>query len=281
MWSPGARERTPGAHRLDDPGALVPAAVGEVGDLAVGLGHVVVGVAQARGHQPDQHLVVPRDRPGRPRRPPTGRVAPTATPLWSSWRGSLRSCRFALRTPKRHEQARRTERADAGGDAESGPAPQILQGPDVAVDAPVAGSQGPDDEWRPRASVATDSQPSPGRKMKNPLCRWLVMRATSMVPTTPARGHRGEEADRQGILQLISLREAVQPWRIPGFMPRLSNHRAVSPDPAPAKKMWLIPCARNTTARPSRSTSRAKSVECSVRSPKRAPPWNRITSQTS
>ncbi len=35
-------------------------------------------------------------------------------------------------------------------------------------------------------STMTYSQPSPGRKMKNPFLRWLVIQATSMTPTTPA-----------------------------------------------------------------------------------------------
>ena len=35
-------------------------------------------------------------------------------------------------------------------------------------------------------SVITYSQPSPGRKMKNPLPRWLIAHATAMTPTMPA-----------------------------------------------------------------------------------------------
>jgi hypothetical protein len=43
---------------LDNAGALMPAAVGEMADHAVALGDVVVGVAQPGGCHPDQHLVV-------------------------------------------------------------------------------------------------------------------------------------------------------------------------------------------------------------------------------
>jgi hypothetical protein len=50
----------PWADRLDDAGSLVPSAVGEVRHLAVRLGDVVVGVAQARGDEPDEHLVILR-----------------------------------------------------------------------------------------------------------------------------------------------------------------------------------------------------------------------------
>ena len=35
-------------------------------------------------------------------------------------------------------------------------------------------------------SVITYSQPSPGRKMKNPLPRWLIAHATAITPTMPA-----------------------------------------------------------------------------------------------
>jgi hypothetical protein len=48
----------PGADLRHDAGPLMPAAVGEVPDDAVGLGDVVVGVAQAGRDHPDQHLVV-------------------------------------------------------------------------------------------------------------------------------------------------------------------------------------------------------------------------------
>ena len=37
-----------------------------------------------------------------------------------------------------------------------------------------------------RASVMTYSHPSPGRKMKKPLPRWLITNATTITPITPA-----------------------------------------------------------------------------------------------
>jgi hypothetical protein len=56
-----ARFETPDTcpNLLHDPCALMAPAVGKVRDLPVGLGHVVVGVAEARSHHPDQHLMVP------------------------------------------------------------------------------------------------------------------------------------------------------------------------------------------------------------------------------
>jgi len=43
----------------------------------------------------------------------------------------------------------------------------------------------------------------------------------------PGRGDRGEEPEHQQRAAPISVRLAVQACRIPGFMPRLSNHRPV------------------------------------------------------
>ena len=48
------------ADRLDHPGALVAAAVGEVAGRHVTGGQVVVGVAQPGGHDLDEHLVLLR-----------------------------------------------------------------------------------------------------------------------------------------------------------------------------------------------------------------------------
>jgi hypothetical protein len=47
------------ADLLHDASTLVPAAVGEMMDYAIGLGDVIVGVAQSGCGHPDQHLVVP------------------------------------------------------------------------------------------------------------------------------------------------------------------------------------------------------------------------------
>jgi len=56
----GLKRAHPGSDGLDDTGTLVAAAVGEVGDLAIGFGDVVVGMTQPRRDEADQHFMVPR-----------------------------------------------------------------------------------------------------------------------------------------------------------------------------------------------------------------------------
>src|SRR5690606_26106429 len=75
--------------------------------------------------------------------------------------------------------------------------------------------------------VMTYSHPSPGRKMKNPLPRWLVTQATSMTPTTAAPPSGVSSPRASEMPAATSDRLASQAWTTPGRMPRLSNHRAV------------------------------------------------------
>ncbi len=84
--------------------------------------------------------------------------------------------------------------------------------------------------------VITYSHPSPGRKMKKPFPRWLVIQATSITPTTPAPASGVSRPRIRRVAAPTSVRLAVQAWRIPGFMPRLSNQRAV-PAILPPPKM--------------------------------------------
>ena len=76
-------------------------------------------------------------------------------------------------------------------------------------------------------STITYSQPSPGRKMKNPFLRWLVTQATTMTPTTPAPPNGVRSPSTRRAPAPISVMLAVQAWNHPGFMPRLSNQRPV------------------------------------------------------
>ena len=71
-WSPGATRVTPGADRLDDAGALV-AEHGRAGRLGGAVDRVQVGVADAAGVQPHQHLARPAAAPARARRPRAAR----------------------------------------------------------------------------------------------------------------------------------------------------------------------------------------------------------------
>ena len=59
-WSPGASEATSGADRLDDAGALVAEHGRRVAGRVGAGGGVEVGVADAAGGEPDQHLPGPR-----------------------------------------------------------------------------------------------------------------------------------------------------------------------------------------------------------------------------
>ena len=76
-------------------------------------------------------------------------------------------------------------------------------------------------------NTITYSQPSPGRKMKNPFFRWLVTQATTMTPTTPAPPTAVSRPNTSSTPAPISVILAVQAWNHPGLMPRLSNHRPV------------------------------------------------------
>src|SRR5205814_344299 len=90
--------------------------------------------------------------------------------------------------------------------------------------------------------------------MKNPFFRWLVTQATTIVPTTPAAANGVRNPTSSSAPDPISVRLASQAWTTPGFIPRLSNHRAV-PGILPPRKTWLIPCARKTTPSATRRTS--------------------------
>ena len=59
-WSPGATEATPVADPLDDAGALVAEHGRRVAGRVGARGGVEVGVADAAGDEPDQHLAGPR-----------------------------------------------------------------------------------------------------------------------------------------------------------------------------------------------------------------------------
>jgi hypothetical protein len=108
--------------------------------------------------------------------------------------------------------------------------------------------------------VITYSQPSPGRKMKKPLPRWLVTMATSITPITAAPPS-GVSRPRTSIAPpTTSVMLASQACTMPGFMPRLANQRPV-PAILPPPKMWLIPCASITAPTPQRSASRARLIE--------------------
>ena len=73
----------------------------------------------------------------------------------------------------------------------------------------------------------TYSQPSPGRKMKKPFFRWLVIQATTMTPTTPAPASGVSSPSTSRPPAPISTRLAIQAWRIPGRMPNEWNQRPV------------------------------------------------------
>src|SRR4051794_21993765 len=90
--------------------------------------------------------------------------------------------------------------------------------------------------------------------MKNPFFRWLVIQATTITPTTPAPASGVRRPTTSRAPEPISVRLASQAWRAPGFIPRLSNQRAV-PGIFPPRKTWLIPWARKTTPRTTRSRS--------------------------
>ncbi len=76
-------------------------------------------------------------------------------------------------------------------------------------------------------STITYSQPSPGRKMKKPFLRWLVIHATSMTPTTPAAATGVSTPSTSAPPAATSTRLAIQACRIPGRMPSDSNQRPV------------------------------------------------------
>ena len=71
--------------------------------------------------------------------------------------------------------------------------------------------------------------------MKKPFPRWLVIQATSITPTTPAPASGVSRPRIRRAAAPTSVRLAVQAWRIPGFMPRLSNQRAGPGDLAAAE----------------------------------------------
>ena len=76
-------------------------------------------------------------------------------------------------------------------------------------------------------STMTYSHPSPGRKMKKPLPRWLVIHATSITPTTPAAATGVSSPSTSSAPEAISTRLAIQAWRIPGRIPSEWNQRPV------------------------------------------------------
>ncbi len=108
--------------------------------------------------------------------------------------------------------------------------------------------------------VITYSQPSPGRKMKKPLPRWLVTMATSITPITAAPPSGVSRPSTSSAPPTTSVRLASQACTMPGFMPRLANQRAV-PAILPPPKMWLMPWASITAPTPHRSASRARLIE--------------------
>ena len=89
--------------------------------------------------------------------------------------------------------------ADAGDqrDHEPGDADQVVVDVEGVVERPLARAEDGDGEAGERSSVITYSQPSPGRKMKKPLPRWLVMSATSIVPTTADAASGREQAEHE------------------------------------------------------------------------------------
>src|SRR5687768_5541314 len=92
--------------------------------------------------------------------------------------------------------------------------------------------------------------------MKNPFFRWLVIQATSMVPTTPAPASGVRKPTSSSAPAPISVRVASQACRTPGFIPRFSNHRPVAAI-FPPRKTWLFPLARKTKPSTTRSRSNA------------------------
>ena len=108
--------------------------------------------------------------------------------------------------------------------------------------------------------VITYSQPSPGRKMKKPLPRWLVTMATSITPITAAPANGVRRPTTSSAPPTTSVMLATHACRMPGFMPRLANQRAV-PAILPPPKMWLMPWASITAPTPHRRASRARLIE--------------------
>ena len=68
-------------------------------------------------------------------------------------------------------------------------------------------------------SVITYSQPSPGRKMKKPLPRWLVIQATSITPITAAPASGVSRPSSSSEPPTISVMLASQAWRMPASCP--------------------------------------------------------------
>ena len=84
----------------------------------------------------------------------------------------------------------------------------------------------------------TYSQPSPGRKMKKPLPRWLIAQATNMTPTTPAAANGVSNPSSSASPPPISVTLASHACSFGGFIPIEPNHAAV---PSMFGRMWLMP----------------------------------------
>ena len=106
-------------------------------------------------------------------------------------------------------------------------------------------------------SVITYSQPSPGRKMKKPLPRWLIAQATNITPTTPAAANGVSSPRINASPPPISVMLASQACSFGGFIPMDPNQLAV---PSMFGRTWLMPWASITAPTPHRSRSRAKSM---------------------
>jgi hypothetical protein len=59
-----------------------------------------------------------------------------------------------------------------------------------------------------------------------------------MTPTKPAAVSGVSSPTAKPSPQAISVDAAVSAWSLPGFMPRLSNHRAVPAIFPPRKNFW-------------------------------------------
>src|SRR6201997_701649 len=112
---------------------------------------------------------------------------------------------------------------------------------------------------RPAPSVATAtaltastrlySQPS--LTMKKPLGRCTVQAATSINDTKPAAGIGVSSPAARPSPADTSVVAAMVAWNLPGFMPMLSNHRAV-PGIRPPPKNLLKPCKASVSPSTSR-----------------------------
>ena len=85
------------------------------------------------------------------------------------------------------------------------------------------------------ARIRLYSQPS--LTMKKPLGRCTVHAATSISATKPAAGIGVNNPTARPSPADISVVAATRAWKMPGFMPMLSNQPAVPGDPAPPKNL--------------------------------------------